>query len=220
MNNIPFALFDDHSLNAHALKRLLLQLPSLKFLFKASCANALLQSLNSQFPQLLFVSYPFVSINSEDVIEKVRKKCREIKIIVLTNIVDSATILNLIDSGANCVLPTYIRPPELLLGINETMDKEYFFNELFSRAMFGELEKRQFFQKSVQAQYELKEDEIELVNDLYEELTHKEIADKRHVLPATIDTYTSRLIHKVGCKNCIGLIKYGLKNKLITVVNG
>jgi len=210
MKKIPFALFDDHALTAHALKRLLLQINTLKFLFKTTSKNILLESLNSQFPELLFVSYPFAFSDSEHVIEKVRKKNSEIKILVLTNETASATVLKLVNDGANCVLPTSASPKELNDAAIEIIDKEYYFNELFSKAMLSELKKRQILKVNSNKGNELTSAEIDLINDLYEELTHKEIADKRNLSPATVDSYISKMIHKVHVKNSIGLIKYEL----------
>ncbi len=218
MNRIPFALFDDHSLTVHALKRLLLQISSLKFLFKTTSKNILLESLDSQFPQLLFICYPFALTESEDVIRRVRKKCPLIKIIVLTNVVHSATILKLIDDGANCVVSTDVRFRELEMAVAQTLERDYCYNELFSKSMHSELKKLHILKKNSPEAEELSPDEIDLINELYAEKTHKEIADEKHVLPATIDSYVSRLIHKVGVKNAIGLVKHGLKNKLI--ING
>jgi len=215
MKVVPFALFDDHVLAAHAWKRLLLQIHFFKFLFKTTSKNVLLQSLSSQFPELLFVSYPFATNDSEYVIETVRKKYPAMKIIVLTNITDTETVLRLVNDGANCILPTSSSPKELCDAASQIIEKEYCFNELFSKAMLSELKKRHILKANSIGENELTETEIELINDLYREATHKEIAAKRNLSPATIDSYISKLIHKVEVRNSIGLVKYGLKHRLI-----
>jgi len=53
------------------------------------------------------------------------------------------------------------------------------------------------------------------MGDLYQELTNKEIATKRNLSPATVDSYISKMIHKVEVRNSIGLIKHGLNRRLI-----
>ena len=214
MKQIPFALFDDNILRAHALKRVLLCVPPLKYLFKTPSKSVLLESLKSQSVELLIVSYPFSQKESEDVIEQVRKENPAIKIMVLPNTIDSE-ILILIDDGANAVLSPHTRPAEFQQAIIETMKEEYFFNELFSKAMFHELKKRKAFKKNIPNEENVTEQDIAIMNFLFAELTHKEIGDKMDLKPKTIDTYVTGLIHKVNARNVIGLIKFGLKKKLI-----
>jgi DNA-binding NarL/FixJ family response regulator len=214
---ISFAIFDDCSFRAHALKRLFIQyFPSLKFLFKADCKNVLLESLQSQFSQLIFVSHPFSNVAAEGVIERVKREFPSIKVIVLSNgFIHEQEVIRLIDEGANGVLPASASPSDMELAISDCVNKEYHFNELFSLSMLSILRKQKVMVKNIHPDDELTESEIELINLLYKEMTHDEIGKHKNVSTNTIDTYVSRLKQKVGAKNIVGIIKYGLKKKLI-----
>jgi DNA-binding NarL/FixJ family response regulator len=217
LSKIHFALYDDQLLRALAFKRLLIQMPLMKYLFKATSKSVLLSTLKKQSPELLIVNYPFTFQESEDVIEEVRKKSSQIKIIVIADVAQSVSVLKLIDDGANCIISTSTHPKELYDSIVQAMEKEYVFNELLSQAMLSELKKKKVLIKKTHPDEELTPEEIELIKYIFEELTHKEIADKKNVLPGTIDTYTSKLIKKVGAKNVVGLIKVGLVKRIIKI---
>ena len=62
----------------------------------------------------------------------------------------------------------------------------------------------------------LKDTEIEFLKLLCTEMTYKEIANKMHLSPKTIDGYRDNLFVKLDVKNRIGLVIYAIKNKIFT----
>ena len=59
--------------------------------------------------------------------------------------------------------------------------------------------------------------EIEVIHLLFEELTTEEIGQRIHLSPRTIQAHRGRILEKIGARNCIGVIKYGLKNGILKV---
>jgi DNA-binding NarL/FixJ family response regulator len=217
MEKIPFAIFGDNRFMALSLKRTFLSIPPLKFLFVASEKNVLLESLKMQSVEMLFVYYPFVAQASNNLIEEARALSRYLKIIVILSLhADSDTVISLVDDGANAILPPSFNPQDMINVLSTVMSSDYYYNEIFSSAMMSQLKKQNVFKKNnVKITEKLDERDIKLMNYVYQELTHKEIGDKMGLKPGTVDTYVTRASHKVGAKSAIGLIKFGLKNKLI-----
>jgi DNA-binding NarL/FixJ family response regulator len=212
---ITFALFDDHILRAHAFKRMLIAIDPLKFLFKASSKDVLISSLTKQKPNLLIVNHPFSDYTSVGIIESAREKNPALKIVVIANIFIT-DVIELINAGCNAVLPANIRPAEFQNAVLEIMKSEYYYNELFSKSMFAELKKRNIIKKDINSDIPITSQDVQLMNYLWLELTHKEIGERLDLKAKTIDTYVTNLIHKVDGKNVVGIIKYALKNKLIS----
>jgi DNA-binding NarL/FixJ family response regulator len=216
MKPIPFALFDDHQISAHAFKRLLRDIYPLKFIFKAHTKNALLESLKDQCPEVLFVSYPFGHNESEDAIQQAKIICSGLKVLVLSHTITSEKVMQLIDDGANCILPKSASIGDLEQAVTELGDKEHSFTELFSQAMFNELKKRKVFKNhSSHEKLKLTDKKIAIINYLFQEHSHKEIASKMVLQLKSIDTYVTNMIHEVGARNVVGLVKYGIKHNLI-----
>lgn len=59
--------------------------------------------------------------------------------------------------------------------------------------------------------------EIQVIQLLFEELTTNEIGDRINLSPRTIQGYRGRILEKTGAKNCVGIIKYGIKKGILRV---
>jgi DNA-binding NarL/FixJ family response regulator len=57
--------------------------------------------------------------------------------------------------------------------------------------------------------------ECEILALIYEECSAKEIANKLHLSVRTVEWHRKRMMEKTGSRNVIGLVKYGLNNKLL-----
>ena len=57
--------------------------------------------------------------------------------------------------------------------------------------------------------------ELEVLKYIVEENTNEEIGAKLFISKRTVDTHRQNLLHKLGCKNTAGLVKYAIELKLI-----
>lgn len=57
--------------------------------------------------------------------------------------------------------------------------------------------------------------EYEIMKFVVEGKTSREIAVKLTISPKTVDTYRSRLMHKIKVKNVMGLMKFAIQHDLI-----
>jgi DNA-binding NarL/FixJ family response regulator len=63
----------------------------------------------------------------------------------------------------------------------------------------------------------LNERELELLKLICTELTFKEIAEKMHMSPRTVDGYRDTLLEKLQCKSRIGLVIFAIKNGIVVI---
>lgn len=59
--------------------------------------------------------------------------------------------------------------------------------------------------------------EVEFLKLAATELTYKEIAERMHLSPRTIDGYRDDLFAKLNIKSRVGLVIYAIKNGIVTV---
>lgn len=55
----------------------------------------------------------------------------------------------------------------------------------------------------------------EILGLIYAELSNREIADKLEISIRTVETHRKNIYKKTGTSGIVGLIKYGLSNRLI-----
>ena len=63
----------------------------------------------------------------------------------------------------------------------------------------------------------LSQREHEILKLVAEGKTSREIAERLSISPKTVDTYRSRLMHKIGVKNLAGLVKFAIRHGLISL---
>jgi DNA-binding CsgD family transcriptional regulator len=59
--------------------------------------------------------------------------------------------------------------------------------------------------------------EREILKQVAEGKTSREIAQGLSISPKTVDTYRSRLMRKIGVKNLAGLIKFAIRHELTSL---
>lgn len=63
---------------------------------------------------------------------------------------------------------------------------------------------------------QLTEREIDIIRLLANELSSNEIAEKLFIAPKTVETHRHNILKKLNVKNTVGIIKYAIKNGLVT----
>lgn len=59
--------------------------------------------------------------------------------------------------------------------------------------------------------------EQEILRLVAEGKTSREIAERLSISPKTVDTYRSRLMRKIGVENLAALVKFAIRNGLISL---
>jgi two-component system, NarL family, invasion response regulator UvrY len=63
----------------------------------------------------------------------------------------------------------------------------------------------------------LNDREIEFLKHACTELTYKEIAEKMHLSPRTIDGYRDILFEKLEVRTRVGLVMYAIKSSIVAL---
>ena len=59
--------------------------------------------------------------------------------------------------------------------------------------------------------------EREILRLVAEGKTSREIAERLSISPKTVDTYRSRLMRKIGVENLVALVKFAIRNGVISL---
>lgn len=59
--------------------------------------------------------------------------------------------------------------------------------------------------------------ELEVLQFIIEEYSSETIGEKLFISKRTVETHRANILEKAGCHNIIGLIKYAVRNKLVTI---
>jgi len=207
-------IVDDHLLVADSLKMLIGMFSGYNVMYHAKNGHDLQQKMNSYKTQpdviLLDVNMPVM--NGYDTMEWLATEHPDVKVLALSMDDDEQMVLKMLSRGANGYLLKDIHPEALKIALNEVMTKGYYHSDKVAATLLNSLKP-----KEEVPTIRLKENELKFLQLSCSDLTYNEIADIMCLSPKTIDNYRGELFKRFKVKNRVGLVIFGLKNKLISI---
>lgn len=209
--DINIAIADDHQLVIDGLISLLEKVEG--FDVKASALNgqeALRLAENLKIDVFLMdIDMPVM--DGIAATQALKKDYPHIKVLVLTMHDEKSMIQMLIDIGADGYLLKNSDQDELALAIkNVHGGKKHFSSEVTMSLLQPDA-------PGVQKENlkDLTEREIEILTQIAEGLSNKEIGEKLFISHRTVDTHRTNLMKKLEVHNIAGLIRFAIKNGLV-----
>ncbi len=207
-------IVDDHLLVADSLKSLISMFSCYNVLYHAKNGLDLQHKFkaNNKLPDVILLDVNMPVMNGYETMDWLTEHHPEIKVLALSMDDDEQMVLKMLSKGANGYLLKDIHPEALKVALNEVMAKGYYHSDKVATTLLNSLKP-----KKEEPNIKLKEKELRLLQLSCSELTYSEIAEIMCLSPKTIDNYRGDLFKRFKVKNRVGLVIFGLKNKLISI---
>ena len=210
------ALVDDHKMLRSGLARLLTAL-DYHILIEADNGRDFIDKLSrSGNPDLVLMDITMPVMDGFETTAWLAIHHPEIRVIALTMIDDEQAVIRMIKNGARGYLLKESGIAELKAAVEAVMHHGYYYSEMVTGKLIHNLTHPNDTPFS-SADIHLTEKENEFMKLICTELTYKEIADRMHVSPRTVDTYRDHLFEKLGLKTRTGLVIYSIKNGIVKI---
>jgi len=143
--------------------------------------------------------------NGYETIKEAKKLWPSMKFLVLTTINKEYTILQMIKNGASGYLLKSCDPDELNKALISIYKTGYYLTELTSSQILSFLH-----EKDDSTISKLNSKELQFLSLSASDYTYREIAQKMHVSPRTIDGYRDALFNKLNIKSRTGLAIFAI----------
>jgi len=214
-NNINIGLIDDDLLLLEGLNLLLSTFPKLKITLSTTNPENVLEQLITldpfDFPDVLFIDIKMEPINGFQLVEILKDKYPDIKIIILSSYYQQTYLGQMVKLGVSSFLPKNSSKEILFEAIEQVNKHGVFFTNKDQELILK-------FLQNKKSQY--KEDpvfstrEIEVIKLICEEHTNQEIAEKLFLSKRTVETHRQRILEKIGAKNTVGLVVFAIINQI------
>ncbi len=211
MSDIKIIIADDHALIRNGIKTMLAQNLNYKIIAEAENGQQLLDLASELIPDIILVDISMPVLNGFDALSELKKILPDTKIILLTMHEEPEYIIKAARSGANGYLLKNIDYEELHRAIGLVMNGQKYFNQQVSSILMEELHRKS---DTDQLQEKLTERETDILKEIVQGLSSKEIADKLFISPRTVDTHRNNLMKKLKVHNTAELVKLALENGL------
>lgn len=138
------------------------------------------------------------------------------KMIALATGYEEARFSRLIKAGVSGFLLKSIKKDELSAALEiVSTGKNYYSHEITNEIVQQNFLKTQA-PRNGRSIFTLTKREMEILKLICDDMSNDEISRILFISPRTVDGHRSNIINKLGVKGKIGLVKYALKNNLIT----
>jgi two-component system nitrate/nitrite response regulator NarL len=181
---------------------------------EAADGDDALRKARALSPDVVLMDISMPGMNGLAVTEVLRKEAPEMKVLVLSVHTNKDYIFRVIQAGAHGYVSKEAPPEELLRAIESVAAGEPHFSEDIARAALNEFvssggKKEPFAQ--------LTSREREVLVQIAEGKSNKEIADRLGIGVRTIETHRERIMRRLSIHSVAGLTKYAIANGLISL---
>ena len=207
---------DDHSLIRQGIKSILLQDSSLQIAGEAANGFDLLNLMHKDPPDMVILDITMPHLNGIETMERIRKSCPEVAILILTMHSGSQYFYNAIAAGAHGFLIKDDSDAELLTAIQTVREGKPYVSpqlclEVGNEAMVA-LSDRCRVPLVV-----MTEREKQVLGLVVQGHSSKKIAKMLDLSPRTVDHHRANLIRKFKMKNTVDLVNHVVRNGVITI---
>jgi len=217
--SIRLAIVDGNTLFRKILTQFLSDQKNINVHLQSSDVHDLLNHLRNYKIDLLLIDILTARGDSIEAFRFIRNEHPDIRILVCSMNTDLAFISNLLDLGIHGYVSKTDDPEELLNAIQSVSSGLIHRNKLFTEALYWS--KQTFVSAAVRRKNEeLNEREKVIIQLLWEELDNREIAGKLFLSVRSIEKIRQGMKEKLGVRSTVGLLKYAMKEKIISAGAG
>jgi len=205
---IKVIVVDDHQIVREGFKLMLLLNNRFKVIGEAASAISLFLLLEEVTPQVIIMDISMPGMSGIQLCREVKKENSAIKVLFVTANVDTTHIKGAVKAGADGFLPKDISSEEFTKAIIEVAQGNTYFSQKISGLMVKVLS-LSTSEKAKETELSLRE--LEIVKQLADGKSQKEIATELFISPRTVETHKKNIQTKLAIDTTAELIKYAIR---------
>lgn len=195
-NHMRIAIVEDNQILLENLKLLLMGEPNMEIIGAFSSAEDALKSLDFSNTEVMLVDLGLPGMSGIELISKVKEKYPEVDIMAHTIFENRESVFSAIKAGASAYILKGSRPVELIDALNKLYEGGAPMSPKIARMVIQE-----FQDQGSSEQYLLSQREKEVLKEIEQGLSYKEIAGKLNISPQTIHTHIKKIYEKLQARD-------------------
>ncbi len=218
MEKIKVMLADDHTLVREGLKQLLMTFENIEVIGEAEDGVEAIDLVQKIQPDIFIMDISMPKMRGIEAMKEIKYFAPDTRVIILSMYSKEEYIRHSLENGASAYLLKQSASEELRAAIQFVMRGQLYISPIISKPIISDwlMEKKHNFSEE-DMKSPLSGREQQVLKLLAEEYSNKEIAELLHISVKTVETHRARIKEKLGAKSTIALVKYALRNRLITI---
>ncbi|MCB2408231.1 response regulator [Hymenobacter lucidus] len=218
VSTIFVLVVDDHPLVIAGIKTLLQPEVDIQILAETGSGNEALQIL-ARHPEigvaLLDLNMPHMT--GVELAQLIRQQHPHVRTLMLSTFQDHASVADVLEAGGSGYLLKSTNRQELSTAIRAVAAGQRYFSQEVTATMIQSMEiQAGQGKRRAEAAVELTTRESEILQLIAHEHSNQHIAEQLFISERTVESHRKNILTKTKSKSIIGLIKYALRNKLIS----
>lgn len=218
MDKIRLLIADDHKLVREGIKSMLSGVEEIEVVGMASSGEEAINIARAELPDVVLMDIIMTGMNGIEAARWVKEIQDGIKVIVVTMEVSKDYVSAAIKSGVDGYLPKDIGREVLLDAILTVHKGKQYFNDAIKKLIFEDfyaVEKLKNPKKALPNQ--LTKREMEVLALVAAGKSNRDIAEALFISVKTVETHKTHVLIKLGLNNNAELVRYAVKNKIISI---
>ncbi len=215
-DKIRLLLADDHAVLRSGLRLLLSEQPDMEVVGEAADGEEAIEKTRELNPDILLLDITMPGIGGLDALDRIKKECPQVRIVVLTMHDDESYMERVMASGGSGYVLKKAADTELISAIRAVHQGGVYLHPSMTRALVNQLQRRSAAQeRQSRLESKLSEREREVLKLIAEGYTNKEIADMIFLSVKTVETHKAHIMDKLELRSRAELVRYALDNGLL-----
>lgn len=164
--------------------------------------------------QLLITDISMAAMSGIELTRKVKEQFPRIKVLVLSMHNEREIVSAILEAEAEGYVLKNSTAQDIVTAVTDILNGSTHYGREVLSIM---LQKMQVDKRKEDVKKVLSIRELEILQLIIEEYSSEEIGEKLFISKRTVETHRANILEKTGCHNIIGLIKYAVRNKFVTL---
>jgi DNA-binding NarL/FixJ family response regulator len=218
IEKIKVLLTDDHKLIREGVEAMLQGIDNIEVIGSVSSGEDAINEASNNRPDVILMDILMGGMTGIEATRWIKESDPTIKVVALTMEISKEYVSAAIKSGVDGYLPKDVDKETLIKSIYTVHKGERFFNEAIMKLVFEDFythEKLKSHNKKLPN--ELTKREYEILGLVATGKTNRELAESLFISIKTVETHKTNILDKLGLKNTTELVKYAIKNNIISI---
>jgi DNA-binding NarL/FixJ family response regulator len=215
---IKVLLTDDHKLIRDGIESMLLNTDDIEVIGSVSSGEESVNEVRRNRPDVILMDVMMGGMTGIEATRWVKEFDPTVKVVLVTMEISKDYVSAGIKSGVDGYLPKDIDKETLLEAIRTVYKGGRFFNEAIMKLVFEDFYSHERLKSpDKKLPNDLTKREHEILGLVASGKSNKELAEALFISVKTVETHKTHILDKLGLKNTTELVKYAIKNNIISI---
>jgi DNA-binding NarL/FixJ family response regulator len=215
---IKVLLTDDHKLIREGIQSMLAGTDDIEVIGSVGSGEEAINETRNNKPDVILMDILMGGMTGIEATRWIKESDPTIKIVIVTMEISKEYVSAGIKSGVDGYLPKDVDKETLIQSIRTVHQGGRFFNDAIMKLVFEDFYSHEKLKNPMKKlPHELTKREYEILGLVASGKSNRELAESLFISIKTVETHKTNILEKLGLKNTTELVKYAIKNKIISI---